>query len=197
MKHRRLWMFLTSGTAALSACVFGDLFSPKAASNLTVAINADSLLTVGDTVRVAAAATGDGGSVSGVRFTFASSRPAVATVDDSGRVAVLARDTFTIRATLRSGSLPGEAPTGTGRFRGIAARVVAAPDSLRFESLGDTARATAQAQRKEGGALGGVPVTWASDRPTVVSVDSAGLVRALDNTGPGRARVIVTADGRR
>lgn len=179
-----------------AACVFGDLLSPRAAEDLTVEITTDSLLTVGDTVRLVARAMAGTDQVRGVRFQFSSSRAAVATVDDSGRVAVLARDTFAIRATLRSGSLAGEPPETTAAFRGIVARVVASPDSLRFESLGDTARLAAQGQKKQGDAIVGVPITWTSERPTVASVDSTGLVRALANSGPPRVNVVARADGR-
>ena len=116
-----------------TACVFSDLFSPKIPQDLSVEIASDSLLTVGDTVRLVARATSDGTQLGGVRFEFTSTRPTAATVNDSGRVAVLARDTFTIRATVRSGSLAGEPPMGSASFRGIAARVVATPDSERIE----------------------------------------------------------------
>ncbi|HWP36582.1 MAG TPA: right-handed parallel beta-helix repeat-containing protein, partial [Gemmatimonadales bacterium] len=182
--------------AVLAACVFGDLLSPRVVDNLSVQILTDSLLTVGDTVKLLARAVAGADPVAGVRFRFASTRPSVASVDDSGRVAVLARDTFAIRATLASGSLAGEPPETTKVFRGIVARVVASADSVRFESLGDTLRLSAQGQTKQGATIPGVRITWTSSFSAAATVDSAGLVTAVANTAAPGLRVIASADGR-
>ena len=76
MTSRRLFIPLAGCAAALTACVFGDLFSPRVPQDLSVEILTDSLLTVGDTVRLTVRAMSGAEQVTGVRFQFSSSRPA-------------------------------------------------------------------------------------------------------------------------
>jgi uncharacterized protein YjdB len=73
------------------------------------------------------------------------------------------------------------------------AAVVASPDSVVLDALGDTARFRAEARTAAGAVIPGAPLTWTSLDPGVASVDGAGLVTSQ---GAGRGRIVVASGGR-
>ena len=181
-------------SAAAGACTLDDLFSPQVPNDLTVEITADSLLVVGDTVTLVTRLLADGEPAGRGRLVYTSTRPGVATVDDEGRVAVLQRDTFSIRVEARSGSLASDPPTATEAFRGIADRITASPDTMLLTSIGATYRLLVSALTKQGVPIPDVPILWRSDSAASVSVDASGVITALSNGEP--VNVIAEADHR-
>lgn len=73
------------------------------------------------------------------------------------------------------------------------AAVVASPDSVVLDALGDTARFRAEARTAAGAVIPGAPLTWTALDPGVASVDGAGLVTSQ---GAGRGRIVVASGGR-
>ncbi|MEZ4455196.1 MAG: Ig-like domain-containing protein [Gemmatimonadales bacterium] len=81
------------------------------------------------------------------------------------------------------------------------ASVVVTPDSVRFVSLGDSARLTATVRDGAGNPLPGAVVTWASSAPGLITVSATGTVVGFGNgsatvtatsgTVAGTARVVV------
>ena len=59
--------------------------------------------------------------------------------------------------------------------------VSVSPAQLAFESLGDTARLSAEVRDEDGGVIADATVTWSSSDPGVAAVDSAGLVASVGN----------------
>lgn len=72
------------------------------------------------------------------------------------------------------------------------ARVNAVPDTIRFATIGDTARLSASAFDLAGAPIAGVTATWTSLDPAA-SVTTTGLVRSLAN---GSARIVASIEGR-
>lgn len=129
--------------------------------------------------------TGGGGAV----------EPATSTTSEAG----VAETRWTlgpaVGANSVSASVDGVSPAGftATAVAGPVERVVLAPDSAAFASLGDTLRFRAALTDASGNAVTGQPVAWASLDTAVAGVDAAGLVRARGN---GLGRVVASAGGR-
>ena len=131
---------LTNGTATITASAgtasgTAALTVAQAPSAVVVTPSSDTLVAFGDTVRLEAEASdANGHAVAGAAFTWASSDTSVARVDASGLVESLAEGRAAVTATA-SGA------TGTAQMRVVPpspARVVASPDTVTFDALGQT-----------------------------------------------------------
>ena len=148
-------------------------------------------VTVGDTLRLAAQArAATGTTLHGRVFTWSSNRTDVATVDSVGIVTGRAAGVARISAA-----------TG-GRSGVVDVRVVAGPpapvETVEVDPdeagliVGDTVTLSATARDANGDILLGRPVTWASNRDDVATVDGNGRVEAK---GAGSAQVTATVGG--
>ena len=156
-------------------------------STVAVSPAADTLVT-GDTLRLAAvAADANGHAVAGIdEFSWASSDTAVAVVDEAGLATGVGTGEVEITAT---------SSVVTGRAELVVVppaptTVAVAPDTVVFTALGDTVRLTAEVRDQLGRAFEAEAVVWASGDTLVATVDSAGLVMAVEN---GIATITATA----
>ncbi len=154
-------------------------------------------LVVGDTLRLAAAATdANGQPVAGTTFVWASGDTAVATVDDAGFVTGVGAGEVEITAAAvgvaGAAQLAIVAPAPTA--------IAVAPDTVAFAAVGDTARLMADVRDQVGNVMADQAVAWASSDTLVAMVDSDGLVTATGNgataimaaAGPAADTAIVT-----
>jgi hypothetical protein len=142
-------------------------------------------------------------AVSGVAVTFAANggggivlTPTSATTDATG----------TARTSVVLGTLAGSA-TITASVTGVTtaasvsltttagdlARVTASPKTIKLGAVGDTARIAAQLQDAYSNAITGTTLSYSIGDPTLISVDAAGLIRAL-RVG-GTTSVVASANG--
>ena len=164
----------TAGSASGSATVAVR----QEVSTVAVSPAADTLV-AGDTLRLAAVARdANGHAVTGVNeFSWASSDTAVAVVDEAGLATGVGTGEVEITAT--SSGVTGRAelvvvpPAPT--------TVTVTPDTVVFTALGDTMRLTAEVRDQLGRAFEAEAVVWASGDTLVATVDSAGLVTAVEN----------------
>ena len=130
-----------------------------------------------------------GGVLTEAVVSWRSSEPGVAAVDQAGLVTAAGNGTATIRAT--SGSLADSVAVTVEQ---VPAEVRISPggEPLVFETLGDTARLSAEALDANGHAIAGVSAAWSVDDTSVAAVDRDGLVTARGN---GTAAVSASAGG--
>ena len=152
---------------------------------MAVSPSAAALSSIGETVQLAAEVRDQNGrAMSGAAVSWASSDPAVATVDASGLAAAAGNGTATITAT--SGSASGTAAVTVEQS---VERVSVTPDSAAL-LVGDTVRLSAAALDGLGHEVAGASFAWSSADTLVATVDSAGLVRA---GGDGTATITATS----
>ena len=164
----------TAGSASGSAVIA----VAQELSAVAISPAADTLV-AGDTLRLAAAARdANGHVVAGVdEFSWASSDTAVAVVDEAGLATGVRTGEAEITAT--SSGITGRAellvvpPAPT--------TMAVTPDTVVFTALGDTVRLMAEVRDQLGRALEDEAVVWASGDTLVATVDSAGLVTAVEN----------------
>src|SRR5437867_4161991 len=155
-----------SGTAAVTVSLV-----PVA----TVSVTPDHLdLTVGQQGQLTATPRDAGGNpLSGRAITWVSAAPAVASVDNTGRVTAAAVGTATITAT-------SETKSGTAQVTVSpvpVASVTVTPDHLGL-TVGQQGQLTATPRDAAGNPLSGRAITWVSDAPAVATVDNTGRVTA-------------------
>ncbi|WP_419937582.1 Ig-like domain-containing protein [Candidatus Palauibacter sp.] len=168
-----------SGTAAVTVA--------QTVSTVAVSPAADTLVALGDTVRLTAEASdANGHAVAGAEFTWASGDTAVATVDASGLVTSAGAGQAEVTATA-SGVAGGAAITVVDP---APTTVAVTPDMVALTALGRTAQLVAEVRDQVGRVMEGVPVAWSSSDTTVATVDSAGLVTAV---GGGASTVAASA----
>ncbi|MCY4647085.1 MAG: Ig-like domain-containing protein [Gammaproteobacteria bacterium] len=127
----------------------------------------------------------DGNAMAGATVSWASSAPAVATVDASGLVTAVGNGTTTITAT--SGSASGSASVTVAQ---AVSAVAVSPAMDTLVARGDTVRLTAEAIDANGHAVAGAEFTWASRDTAVAVVDASGRVAAVGN---GTATITATS----
>ena len=140
-----------------------------------------------DTVRVMASVLDPNGRpIADAVVSWSSGDPTIVTVREDGLVTAVATGTATIRATL--GDL---ADSVTAEVRQVPADVRIHPTELpTFETLGDTARLSAQVVDANGHPVPGLSVSWSTSNVGIASVDREGLVAS---TGNGSATISATA----
>ncbi len=153
---------------------------------VTVSPAADTLLALGDTVRLGAEARdGNGHAVTGAELSWASSDTLVAMVDSTGLVTAASNGVATVTAT--SGAASGGATVTVEQ--GVRA-VTVSPAADTLLALGDTVRLAGEAADGNGRAVSGARFSWASSDTLIAMVDETGLVTAVAN---GLASVTATS----
>jgi hypothetical protein len=183
-----------SGPAIGPASVVTVTASPAATGTVKTAIGAFS-------VKVADA---NGNGVAGSAVTFsaaggggASFTPTTATADASGiatTTVTLGAKTGPTQLSAHAAGVSAPATTSVTATPGPLFSLETTPKSLRFFSVGDTARITYILADEFANAISGAAVTVAISDPTLVSVDPQGLVTAL--RAGGSATITVSAAGR-
>ncbi|WP_420615792.1 leucine-rich repeat domain-containing protein [Candidatus Palauibacter sp.] len=146
-----------------------------------------ALAALGDTVRLAARVRDQiGRLIEGATVSWSSLDEAVVTVDSSGLVTAVGRGTTGI--TAMSGKSSGTAAVSVMQ---VAGSVIVSPaaDTL---ALGDTLRLAADAFDANGYEIEEPQLSWSSGDPSVATVDTLGLVRAVS---PGEADIVATSGG--
>ena len=173
----------TSGSVSGSAAVT----VAQAVSAVAVSPAVDTLVALGDTVRLTAAATdANGHAVAGTEFSWASGDTTVATVDASGLVTGVAPGEAEIAAT-------SSGVTGRAAFAVVdpaPSAVAVTPDTVVLSALGQTAQLAAEVRDQIGRVMEGGPIVWSSADTTVAAVDTAGSVTAI---GGGATTIAATA----
>ena len=184
-----------NGTAAISAEAKGVSGSAKVTvaqvvSEVVVAPAADTLVSLGDTVRLTAQARdANGHTVERVQsFAWSSGDASVATVDESGLATSVDNGTAAIGAEAE-----GVSGSATLTVAQVVSEVVLAPAADTLVSLGDTVRLAAEARDANGHKVERVrSFAWTSGDSSVAAVDGSGLVTAVDN---GTAAIGAEAEG--
>ena len=141
-----------------------------------VSPGADTLVALGDTVRLAAEALdANGHLVAGAEFVWASGDESVLTVDGAGLVTAVASGSASVTATAGDISASAEVTVDQRPFE----LQVSATDTL--AALGDTVRLSAEVLDANGHALPDAEFMWSSADESVVTVDTTGLVMAVSN----------------
>ncbi|MEP6991504.1 MAG: Ig-like domain-containing protein [bacterium] len=143
-----------------------------------------------------------GKAVSGIAVTFTTSgqltaSPLSAVTDAAGLASTqLTMGTLAgpVTVTARAAGVTTGAVATVTAQAGPAAKVTATPHALRFVVVGDTARVRATVLDAYGNAAGSGAVTYSVVDGTLVSVDAAGLVRALRADG---TTLLITTSGAR
>jgi hypothetical protein len=206
----RARVVVAAGAALLvgvAACV-SDASVPKIGppSRVTVATSPSATgmvrTSIGSfTVKVADA---NGNAVPGVTVNFFASgggginfAPASAASDASGVAATtvtLGTRTGSVELTAYATGVEAPAVAVVSATPGPLVSLVTTPKSLRFVSVGDTARITYLLQDEYANAVTGASLAVGIPDPTLVSVDPQGLVRAL--RAGGRTTISISAGGR-
>ena len=155
-------------------------------AEVRISPGADTLMAIGDTVRLSAEAfDANGHLVAGTDFTWASEDEAVVTVDAGGLVAAVGNGEAGVTAS--AGPVAGESAV-TVEQRPAEVRISPGADTLM--AIGDTVRLSVEAFDANGHLVAGTDFTWASEDEAVVTVDAGGLVTAVGN---GEAGVTASA----
>ena len=154
---------------------------------VAVSPGADTLVALGDTVRLSAEAfDANGHVVADAEFTWSSGDESVVTADAEGLVTAVANGVAGVRAS--SGMASGEAAMVVAQ-RAMQVRVVPADATL--EAFGDTLRLSAEAEDANGHPIVDARFSWASADTLVAAVDGMGLVTAVAN---GTVAIAATMD---
>ncbi|MYA42704.1 MAG: hypothetical protein F4087_01420 [Gemmatimonadetes bacterium] len=138
---------------------------------VVVTPSTDTLVALGDTVRLSAEAMdSNGNSVSGTVFTWVSGDTLIAVVDDTGLVAAVGNGATTVTAA--SGGAVGNAMVTVIQ---LADSVIVTP-SADSVALADTLSFSAEALDANGHAVVGATFRWSSSDPSVAPVDAGGQV---------------------
>jgi beta propeller repeat protein len=180
--------------ATLCACGGDEPAGPGGEQTPTVATVAvtpttSTLLSIGETVQLAATARDASGDViSGQTFTWASSATGVVTVDATGLATAVDNGTATVTA-----SAGGEQGSADVTVLQVATDVQLATVRDTLTGLGDTTRVIATAFDANDHPAADQPMwDWSSVDPTVATVDASGLVTAV---GSGTARIVAVGSG--
>lgn len=173
---------LLSCTASEPAFVLPDV-------GVVSIVSPPASLIVGAEAALAASVTAaqDGRSLPNETRTWSSSTPAVATVDNAGRVRALSVGSTTITVTAM-----GQSASTTLTVLPIpVASVVVSPDSFALNT-GSARLLTAEPRASDGAPLTGRTVSWSSVNPAIATVDSAGNVTGVTT---GLTTIRATSEG--
>ncbi|HJU74224.1 MAG TPA: Ig-like domain-containing protein [Gemmatimonadaceae bacterium] len=158
-------------------------------ASIVVTPNAISLQVAHATTLSAQALDAQGRPLTGRTFTWSSSAPGVATVDQSGSVTGVSSGSATISA-----SSGGQTGTSTVTVTNVfVASVVISPKTASVVANSQQ-QFTVQLLDANGGSLGqsGRTVTWVSRDPAIATVNSSGLMTAV---AAGQTRIVATTIG--
>ncbi len=182
----------SAGTAQITAAAGGLRTSitvtvARTPSRIVVTPVSARLTEQGETLRlVAVVLDADGVEITDAPRSWRSEHPLVASVDDQG--VVTAHMKGETRITISSGDLSASV-TVTVAIEIPTDRIVVSPDSVNLTSIGETVQLTARVLDPQNQEISGLDLTWASEDPTVATVDGQGLVTAQMN---GQTLVVVT-----
>ena len=192
----------SASVTASSGSVSGSAEVTVAQEVVEVSVSppADTLVALGDTVRLAAEARdANGHVVATAEFAWSSGDEAVVTVDAAGLATAVANGSANVTAS--SGSAVGSAEVTVSQE---VAGVSVSPSADTLVALGDTVRLAAQARDANGHVVAHAGFAWASADEAVVTVDAAGLATAVANgsasvtassgSGVGSAEVTVSQE---
>lgn len=158
---------------------------PPSAATVEVAPNSVVFTSLGDTETLAATVRSqDGAVLPSASVTWASSDPAVASVEAG---TVTARSNGEASVTATSGGASGSAAV---RVEQVAARLNVVPRDVRFPAIGDTARLSAAVYDGNDHEVAGATVGWTSTYPDVATVSDGGLVTAISD---GTAEIVAAS----
>lgn len=183
-----------AGTTQITATANG-ITSP--AATLTVTAPAVASITVapaspsigtGATQQFTATAKDSGGNtITGVAFTWASSVPAVATIDSNGLATGVTAGTTQITAAANGVTSSPDTLTVTATV----ASITVTPPSPTI-TVGGTQQFTATAKDSGGNPINGVAFTWASSTTAAATIDSSGLATGIST---GTTQITASANG--
>ena len=160
-----------SGTAAVTVA--------QRPARVDVSPSADTLLAIGDTVRLAAQPVdANGNAVQDASIAWSTDDDAVAAVDADGLVTATGNGDASITAA--AGGAGGTAEVTVSQ---VIVGLDVLPAATTLFSVGDTIRLVAVGIDGNGHPAAAPAVEWVSEHPTVASVDSTGLVTALRTGG--------------
>lgn len=175
---------VSNGNAAITASGGGSAATAavtvaQRAARVEVTPSADTLVALGDSLRITAATfDGNGHAIQDARTGWSSTDAAVATVDSTGLVIAAGNGSASITATVGDASAATEVTVSQ-----VLVGVGIVPANTTFFSLGDTVRLVAAGRDANGHAIAGLSFTWTSEDPTVATVDANGLVTAVRTGG--------------
>ncbi|HKV72149.1 MAG TPA: Ig-like domain-containing protein, partial [Gemmatimonadales bacterium] len=162
--------------------------APPVVASVVVTPGGDTLATLGRTQMFSAVATDQNGNPVSATIRWHSTNALVVTVDSvTGLVTAVGNGAAIVRAT--ASGVNGDAIVVVSQ---AVAHVVISPPSGGFSAVGDTQRFTATAKDSSGALIQGVPFLWVSSDPSVVTVDTGGLVTTR---GPGQTQITAAARG--
>ena len=172
--------------AAESAAGSAAVTVEQRPSEVRVSPGADTLVALGDTLRLSAEAfDANGHWVAGTDFTWASEDEAVVTVDAGGLVTAVGRGGASVTATTADVTGSAAVTVDQRPFE-----VSLSPGADTLMALGDTVRLSAEALDANGHVVPDTEFTWQSGDTSIVAVDSTALVTAVAN---GSAEVTASA----
>ena len=172
------------GTALTGGCG-DDAMGPPTPTTITVAPATPTLVSLRETVRLAATVRDQRGqAMADVAVAWSSGDTLVATVDRVGLVTAVAEGTVTV--TARAGSATGKSAVTVKQVPDSVA-VTPAADTI---ALGDTMRLEADAFDANGHPVTDSEISWSSGHIAVATVDASGLVTAV---GAGAATISAVA----
>lgn len=167
----------------------GDPYQPPLPSlvhHVEVSPAVDTLQAIGATRRYSAVAkAANGNTVTGINFTWSSTATGVATVASDGTVTAVGNGTATIRA--KTGDVTG---TGTAVVVQVAASIDLSPTPVGL-APGESVQIEVSAEDANGHSIARPSLTWKSSHPSIATVNSNGLVTALNE---GQATITATSD---
>ncbi len=160
---------------------------PAVVASVKVSPAADTLVAIGETLRLTATALdAEGMSISGKTFFWTTSDGAIVAVDSTGLATAVADGSATITAT--ADGVMGPAVLHVMQVV-VTVHVLPLADTL--VAVGDTVQLVATAQDANGQGVAGATFSWASSDVAVALVSASGLVTAV---GEGFATITVKVD---
>ena len=167
----------TVAASAATATGNAGVLVDQLVADIRVSPGGDTLVALGDTVRLTAEGTdANRHSVGGAEFTWLSGDSLVVTVDGSGLVTAAGDGGTTV--TAQADGATGSAAIVVQRH---ATNMTVSPARTTLRAIGDTVRLIAEALDANGRALTEAGFQWTTLNDSVVSVDSVGLVTAIAN----------------
>lgn len=177
------------GEASITAAAAGGVSGAAAITVQTAVASIDlapttSVISVGDTVQLTATPKDAAGQAIDRPVTWSSSNPAVATVDEGGRVAGIG--VGSVEITAAAGSKQAKAQLDV-QDAAAAITISGAPSGNKPVTVGGTLQLTAVVTDADGNVLDR-KVSWSSSAPAIATVDATGLV-----TGVAAGNATITA----
>ena len=185
---------LANGTATITAASGGKFTTVtitvlQAPTTIAITPASATLRAIGQTTQLTATVQDTNNNpVTGATVAWKSSNTTVASVNSSGLVNARGNGTAII-----TGISGGKTATAIITVAQETATIGITPAAATLKAIGQTLQLTATVQDTNNNPITGATVTWKSNNPTVVSVNSSGLVNALTN---GQATVTVTSGGK-